>query len=175
MEDFIPTRVSKVKENAVKEFVSVNYQKPKKKKREIIESEENSDIRNFKFNITKDRRNCNNDDKKKQEAEMKRVRYEVMKFGMSGFKGEKAGEAEVEFAINLGAKPPRKKGINYKILKHKKKEGYKETQEKNTKLMSGSKNSLTKHKTKKTRKKGSDGLLGIYGKINKTTLGKNKK
>lgn len=174
MEDFIPTRVSKVKGNAVKKFVSINYEKPKKRKREIMESEENSDVRNLKFDRTKDKGNRDNDEKKRQEVQMKRVRYEVMKFGMSGFKGEKAEEAEVGLAVSLGAKPPKREGINYKILKHKRKDGRKETQE-NTKLASGLKNSLAKHKTRKTRKRGSDGLLGIYGKINKTTLGKNKK
>ncbi|XP_043795297.1 uncharacterized protein C1orf131 homolog [Apis laboriosa] len=168
MEDFIPTRVSRIKKDAVKEFVSVNYEKPKKKK-EIIKSKENNDIQNFKFNITKNEQNENNDEKKKKELEMKRIKYEVMKFGMSGFKGIEAEEAEIALAISLGAKPPKKKGINYKILKHERKQ---ETQQKNLKFVSGLEKSLINHKIKKVHRKSSNNLLRMYGKINKKTLNK---
>lgn len=167
MDDFIPTRVSRIKKDAVKEFVSVNYEKPKKKK-EVIKNKENNDIQNSKFNITKNKQNENNDEKRKKELEMKRIKYEVMKFGMTGFKGIEAEEAEVALAISLGAKPPKKKGINYKILKHERKQ---ETQQKDVKSVSGLEKSLIKHKIKKVRKN-SNNLLRMYGKINKKTLNK---
>lgn len=167
MDDFIPTRVSRIKKDAVKEFVSVNYEKPKKKK-EVIKNKENNDIQNSKFNITKNKQNENNDEKRKKELEMKRIKYEVMKFSMTGFKGIEAEEAEVALAISLGAKPPKKKGINYKILKHEKKQ---ETQQKDVKSVSGLEKSLIKHKIKKVRKN-SNNLLRMYGKINKKTLNK---
>lgn len=167
MDDFIPTRVSRIKKDAVKEFVSVNYEKPKKKK-EVIKNKENNDIQNSKFNITKNKQNENNDEKRKKELEMKHIKYEVMKFGMTGFKGIEAEEAEVALAISLGAKPPKKKGINYKILKHERKQ---ETQQKDVKSVSGLEKSLIKHKIKKVRKN-SNNLLRMYGKINKKTLNK---
>lgn len=167
MDDFIPTRVSRIKKDAVKEFVSVNYEKPKKKK-EVIKNKENNDIQNSKFNITKNKQNENNDEKRKKELEMKRIKYEVMKFGMTGFKGIEAEEAQVALAISLGAKPPKKKGINYKILKHERKQ---ETQQKDVKSVSGLEKSLIKHKIKKVRKN-SNNLLRMYGKINKKTLNK---
>lgn len=100
---------------------------------------------------------------------MKRIKFEVMKFGMSGFKGIEAEEAEVALAISLGAKPPKKKGINYKILKHEKKQ---ETQQKDTKFVSGVEKSLINRKIKKVHRKSSNNLLKMYGKINKKTLSK---
>lgn len=173
MEDFIPTRVSKIKKDVVKEFVSVNYEKPKKKVK-TIESKENNDVENYKFNVTKNERN-ENDERRKQELEMKRVRYEVMKFGMSGFQGEKAKAAETALAISLGAKPPKRKGINYKILQREKK-GEKETRRNDVTHASGLERSLSNHKNKKARwKRSSDGLLNVYGKVSKKTLGKNQK
>ncbi|KAF3430783.1 hypothetical protein E2986_00350 [Frieseomelitta varia] len=167
MENFIPTRVSKIKKDGVKRFVLINYEKPKKKI-EIVKSEENSDAQTSRFNVTKNKWN-KNDDAKKRELDMKRARYEVMKFGMSGFKGAEAEEAEVALAISLGAKPSKKKGINYKILQNEKK-NHKETCQKDITLASSLKKSLLNDKHKKTRKS-SDSLLKIYGKINKKNTG----
>lgn len=173
MEDFIPTKVSKITKDAVKEFVSVNYEKPKKRVK-TIESKENSDVENSKFKVTKNERN-ENDEKRKQELEMKRVRYEVMKFGMSGFKGAEAEKAEIALAISLGAKPPKKTGINYKILQRERKRK-KKTRQNNVTHASGLERSLLNQKNKKARwKRGSDGLLNVYGKVSKRTLGKNQK
>ncbi|XP_017880681.1 uncharacterized protein C1orf131-like [Ceratina calcarata] len=173
MEDFVPTRVSKAKKDAAKEFVSINYEKPKKKKRklEIVDSKDDNET-SSKFNSEID--DDGNSARRKQELEMKRVRYEVMKFGMSGFKGPAAEEAEVALAVSLGAKPPKRKGINYKLLKEQRKQ-QKETQQKDVTLVSGLEKSLTKHKKKRIPKKGSDGLLGVYGKVNKKVVGKMKK
>ena len=162
MEDFIPTRVSKIKKDGIKRFILINYEKPKKKI-EIVKCEGNSDAQNSRFNVTKNEWS-KNDDRKKRELDMKRVRYEVMKFGMSGFKGAEAEEAEVALAISLGAKPSKKEGINYKILQNKKK-NHKETWQKDITLASSLKKSLLNDKHKKSHK-GSDSLLKIYGKIN---------
>ncbi|CAD1474152.1 unnamed protein product, partial [Heterotrigona itama] len=167
MEDFIPTRVSKIKKDDVKRFVLINYEKPKKK--EIVKSEENSDAQNPRFDVTKNEWS-KNDDSKKQKLDMKRVGYEVMKFGMSGFEGAEAEEAEVALAVSLGAKPSKKKGINYKILQREKK-NHKKTWRKDVTLASGFGRSLSNQKHKKTRK-GSDSLLKIYGKVNKEIQGK---
>lgn len=174
MEDFIPTRVSKIKKDVAKEFVSVNYEKPKKRVK-AIESKENNDVESSKFNVTKNERN-ENDERRKQELEMKRVRYEVMKFGMSGFKGAKAKEAEIALAISLGAKPPKREGINYKILQRERKD-QKERRQDDVTHASGLERSLSNHKNKKARRKrgGSDGLLNVYGKVSKKTLGKSQK
>ncbi|KOX79093.1 hypothetical protein WN51_09903 [Melipona quadrifasciata] len=173
MEDFIPTRVSKIKKDGVKRFVLINYEKPKKKIEIVSKSEENNDAQNLRFNVTKNE--CSkNDDTEKRKLDMKRVRYEVMKFGMSGFKGAEAEEAEIALAISLGAKPSKKKGINYKILQHKKK-NHKETWQEDITASSFGR-SLLNDKHKKTqvqfnKNKGFDSLLKIYGKVNKKNIG----
>ncbi|XP_012152324.1 uncharacterized protein LOC100880057 isoform X2 [Megachile rotundata] len=173
MEDFIPTRVSKVKKDAIKGFVSVSYEKPTKKRKDNVmkgeEGEERNKLPNSRFNIATNKLEEGRDQKKEQEREMKRIRYEVMKFGMSGFEKLKAEEAKVGLAISLGAKPPKKKGINYKELKEKKK-----NREQSIKHVSGLDKSLIKHKTKKIRKKNSNDILGVYGKVSKKS-GKSKK
>ena len=43
------------------------------------------------------------------EKQLKRVRYDVFKLGMSGFHKEKKEDTRVALAIKLGAKPPRNK------------------------------------------------------------------
>lgn len=174
MEDFVPTRVSKLKKDAAKEFISISYEKPKKKKKlEVVESRDDDNETRSKF--SSESNDDGNNERRKQELEMKRVRYEVMKFGMSGFKGAEAEEAEVALAISLGAKPPKRKGINYKQLKEERKK-QKETQLQDVTRVSGLEKSLTKDKSKKIpRKKGSDGLLGVYGKVNKKVVRKMKK
>lgn len=173
MEDFIPTLVSKVKKDAIKGFVSVNYERPTKKRKDNVIKNEEGEIRkkipNSRFNVTDNKLEEEKDQKREQEREMKRIRYEVMKFGMSGFKKVKAEKAKVALAISLGAKPPKKKVINYKVLKDKRK-----NTEERVKHVSGFDKSLIKHKTKKIRKKNSNDILGVYGKVSKKS-GKNKK
>ncbi|KAF7403210.1 hypothetical protein HZH68_006004 [Vespula germanica] len=175
MEDFIPTKVSKIKKDAVKDFFSTTYIVPKKalkssndidKKDEVdVETDNRDEFSNTKANSQLDRR-------KQQELEMKRARYDVIKFGISGFKSSKAKEAKVELAIRLGAKPPKNQNLNYKVLKHKRKKEAMAAKRKES--ISGLSKSLVKHKNKKKQKKNS-GILGMYGKVHKDALVKNKK
>ncbi|KOB70701.1 Uncharacterized protein OBRU01_14943 [Operophtera brumata] len=58
----------------------------------------------------------------KKDLELKKIRHEVVKFGMSGFDANKKQEAKIALAVSLGAKPPRKPYINYKELMQKRKE-----------------------------------------------------
>lgn len=162
MEDFIPTRVSKLKKDAGMSYVSVNYEKPKKKRKDnVIENQQGNEVQSSRFSI-KNKEEEHDDHKKRQEREMKRIRYEVMKFGMSGFEKEKAEEAKVALALSLGAKAPKKKGINYKELKEQRK-----NTEKKITHVSGLEKSLITQRTRKIRKKNSNDILGIYGKVNK--------
>ncbi|TGZ46538.1 uncharacterized protein [Temnothorax longispinosus] len=166
MDDFVPTRGSQVKKTATSNYVSVNYEARKKKPKSTdnSDSKENSDESVMKQTPA--------ELKEQQEKEMKRLRYEIIKFGMSGFEKPKARRAKVELAISLGAKPPKNRRVNYKALKtsrkiekekEKKKEGHK----------SGLASSLLKPKSKKTRKKDS-GILRVYGKVPKDVLLKQK-
>ncbi|CAL7947984.1 unnamed protein product [Xylocopa violacea] len=188
MEDFVATRVSKIKRDAEKQFVLVSYEKPGKRKTEVVEGKESNEQESSKFSAKKDKESEYIDERRKQELKMKRVRYEVMKFGMSGFKGAEAEEAEVALAISLGAKPPKNKGINYKTLVSERKR-QKKAQKRDAKLASGLEKSLltfknknkdkskdkNKHGNQKTHRKHSDSLLRIYGKVSKKIVGKNKK
>lgn len=167
MEDFVPTRGSQIKKTAISNYISVNYETPKKKVKptdnSYNEEEENSKIKQTPAEL-----------KEQQEKEMKRLRYEIIKFGMSGFEKPKARRAKVELAISLGAKPPKNRRTNYKTLKKSimiaKERKKKDTSGKHT---SGLANSLLKPKSKKVQKKDS-GILGIYGKVPKGTSSKQK-
>lgn len=162
MDDFIPTRVSKIKGDSRKEFVSVNYEKPKKRKAEVFNERivQETDVHE------------NIDERRKQELEMKRLRYEVIKFGMSGLKGMQAKKANVALAVSLGAKPPPKKVINYKLLQEQRKRQKETLRQKQN---HDSTTHKTKHKTAASRKNDSDGILKIYGTVNKKSPGRNKK
>ncbi|XP_033328039.2 uncharacterized protein LOC117221304 [Megalopta genalis] len=169
MEEFIPTRGSKIKKDAMKEFVVVNFKAAKKKAKKAVDSEIKREISRFNDG------DKDIDPKRKQEIEMKRVRYEVMKFGMSGFEKVNADKAKVQLAINLGAKPRKNRGINYKILKEQKKR--EEELPKNGEHVSGLEKSMIKHKTAKTikTKRKDSGILDVYGKVNSKPDGRKKR
>ncbi|XP_076283171.1 40S small subunit processome assembly factor 1 [Lasioglossum baleicum] len=170
MEEFIPTRGSEIKKNAAKQLMVVNYEAPKKKAK-----------RNDGNHVKKDASSFNDEDKdmdpkRKQELEMKRIRYEVMRFGMSGFEKVQAKEAKVQLAISLGAKPPKNRSINYKTLKEQR--GRQKEKQKIEEHASGLEKSMKKHKTVKTtkmKKKGSGGILDVYGKVSKIPEGRKKR
>ncbi|XP_066581948.1 uncharacterized protein C1orf131-like [Prorops nasuta] len=178
MDDFVSTKGSKLKESSVTNFVAINYDAPKKKVRESLNipkddiQKRNEDKRN-----NKDGTSCTEMDvKKKQNLEMKRARYDIIKFGMSGIGKDKAKEAKVALAISLGARPPKKKAINYKELQEmKKREKLREARKQ--KLASGHIQSLKKHKSHKPKRKEHEkgGILGVYGKVNEHVLRKGKK
>jgi GTP cyclohydrolase FolE2 len=112
-------------------------------------------------------------DKKVQtkDLDMKKVRYEVFKFGMSGFKPEKKEEVKVALAIKLGAKPPKNKGYNYKELKLMKEKQLKEQLEQQKLLAVGKTKTgrpVAKGKKKFVNRKGKQsGILDPYGKAGK--------
>lgn len=165
MEDFVPTRGSQIKKNTTSDYISVNYEAPKKKLKPTDGSHNKEEQENSKTKQTPAEM------KEQQEKEMKRLRYDVIKFGMSGFEKPKARRAKVELAISLGAIPPKNRRMNYKALKTRRKiEKEKKKEEKHT---SGFTSSLLKSKSKKLRKKDS-GILGVYGKVSKGIVPKQK-
>ncbi|XP_043254284.1 uncharacterized protein C1orf131 [Colletes gigas] len=166
MEDFIPTRVSRMKKDVAEEFVSVNYKQPRKKVKDNVnfgDDKEKTDAQD----------NTKEDQKRKQELEMKRFRYEVMRFGISGFEKAKAKKSKIELVLNLGAKPPKNRRVNYKTLKMQK--ARQKEKQQNEKDVSGAASSMVKHKTTKIRKKKSDNILEVYGKVSDKPQSKKKK
>lgn len=165
MEDFVPTRVSQIKKNATSDYISVNYEAPKRKLKPADGLRDNEEQDSKKKQMPAEL-------KEQQEKEMKRLRYDVIKFGMSGFEKPKARRAKVELAISLGAMPPKNRRMNYKTLK-KSRMIEKQKKKKEEKHISGFTSSLLKSKSKKVHKKDSD-ILGVYGKVSKGALAKQK-
>ena len=112
----------------------------------------------------------------KKEMDMKKARYEVFKLAMAGLKADQKQEAKAALAIQLGAKPPKNKGYNYKEYKElKQKQKMEQLQQQ--KLLSLGKtkkkkpplkgNKVMRHGGIKTKK---DGILDIYGKPGKVNI-----
>lgn len=165
MEDFIPTRCARVKKDSQQNFVSVKYTAHKKK----VADNSDQKVTSVKEDRKEDR-NESVDPKKQQELEMKRARYDIIKFGMTGFNNVEAHRAKVAAAIALGARPPKNRKTNYKKLKEDRSKA-KEAAKKKERI-SGATKSLAKlrgRKKKNTNKKES-GILGVYGKVKKGAL-----
>ncbi|XP_022905809.1 uncharacterized protein C1orf131 homolog [Onthophagus taurus] len=163
MDDFIPTKGSQIKEHPTDNFKVIKYEshKPKRKNDTYKEAvEEKLDIKANELNI-------------------KRAKFEIMKFGMSGFDQQKKEEAKIQLAIKLGAKPPKNKYRNYKeLIEEKKREKLEE--EKTIKLQQSGKNKMGKSIAKgksfdRKRRKGKEtkGLLDVYGKVDKNKVNVN--
>lgn len=177
MEDFIPTRGSQMRKHISEGFVLVNYESSQKRAKKNDDSDKNKNVLLDETGDTtamiKGAKGM--DQKKKQELEMKRIRYEVMKFGMSGFKKAKADKVKVQLAISLGAKPPKNKEVNYKELKQQREREKKKRE--NKERTSGLDMSMIKHKSRKkiSKVKKSNDILDVYGKVNKKPEGKKKR
>ncbi|OWR42676.1 hypothetical protein KGM_208808 [Danaus plexippus plexippus] len=105
----------------------------------------------------------------KKDVDLKKIRHEIVRFGMSGFSGTKKEEAKIALAISLGAKPPKREYINYKELMEKRKQEKQKLQNEKQLMMS-----KTVLHTVKKKKKGVNNdvghLLSSYGKVQKKDL-----
>ncbi|KAL1516159.1 hypothetical protein ABEB36_000078 [Hypothenemus hampei] len=104
---------------------------------------------------------------------IKKAKQEVFKLGISGFDPIKKEDAKIQQLIKLGAKPPKRKGMNYKDfqIENKKKKNIISDRQKNQQI---GKNSIGKSIAKGKsfdRKRRKEGILDIYGKL----VHKNKK
>lgn len=167
MEDFVPTRGSQVKKTAASNYISVNYEAPKRKVKSDSDNKEKLGDQSVVKQTPAEL-------KQQQEKEMKKLRYEVIKFGMSGFEKPKARKAKVELAISLGAIPPKKRRMNYKTLKMRQMKEKEKEKKKEEGHKSGLTSSLIKSKSKKTPRKKDTSILRVYGKVPKEVLSKKK-
>ncbi|XP_067004532.2 uncharacterized protein C1orf131 isoform X2 [Anabrus simplex] len=141
---FIPTKSALLKKEAADSFEFVVHESYKKKGSKSLK--EGNQPRSKKDS--------------KQEMDMKRARYEVFKFAMSGYTPQKKEEAKIALAVRLGAKPPKKPFVNYKELKVlKEKQRLEEAEEKRL-LNAGKSSNLS---GRKSTRKSKDGILGFYG------------
>ncbi|XP_074113367.1 uncharacterized protein LOC141536618 [Cotesia typhae] len=161
MSGFIVTRAAQLKKNAENNFVAVSYTAPQRKK--PIDR------------IDKDKSHNPNQSQEEedQEKQMKRLRWEVLKFGSSGLAGTDKKKSKVALAISLGAKPPKNRRMNYKNLKLKKSKEKEEAAKEKSEHQSGLTHSLKKT-TKKKRVQKDKGILGVYGKVSKSLKDRTK-
>ncbi|CAF4753384.1 unnamed protein product, partial [Rotaria sp. Silwood2] len=80
---------------------TIVFQDPKKKKKKLNKSDTSSSISQQKENV---------------EFDLEKARFDVHKFGIKGFEKSKYEDARVTLAVSLGAKPPKRKFINYREL-----------------------------------------------------------
>ncbi|CAB3221680.1 unnamed protein product [Arctia plantaginis] len=157
----IMTKAALALKNAESNFQFVKFEahKPKKKK-------ETHDKDNITNDYKLDGKPSNKD------LDLKKIRHEVLKFGMSGFDPTKKQEAKIALAVSLGAKPPKKEYLNYKDLMQKRKEEKLKAQEEKQLMMS---KSILHTGGKKKKKTNNDvgHLLSSYGKVQKKDLKKN--
>lgn len=66
-----------------------------------------------------------------KEISFKKARYDILKFGIKGLDKPEQQEAKIALAVELGAKPPKNKYVNYKeFIQQKKEQKVKEREEK---------------------------------------------
>ncbi|KAF5286403.1 hypothetical protein FQA39_LY16323 [Lamprigera yunnana] len=150
--EFIPTKSSILHNNSTENFEFVTYSCYKKKDKEKmnLNVKESKNAQSAEFNV-------------------KKARHEIFKFGMSGFDDKKKREAKIQLAIKLGAKAPKSKYKNYKLLLDEKKK-QKLTYKQNLEFRQMGKNdvgeSLSKTKKFSHRRKILKGnLLDAYGTV----------
>ncbi|VVD03349.1 unnamed protein product [Leptidea sinapis] len=149
------TKAAFAVKNAESNFQVVKFVSHKPKKKPIDES----------------KKELNNQVAPKKDIELKKIRHEIVKFGMSGFDSNKKEEAKIALAISLGAKPPKKPYLNYKELMAKRKqEKQKDIEERQ--LMKSKSILQTTGKKKKGAQNDVGHFLSNYGKVQKKDLKK---
>ncbi|XP_048342678.1 uncharacterized protein C1orf131 homolog isoform X2 [Sphaerodactylus townsendi] len=111
-----------------------------------------------------------------QDFNLEKARLEVHRFGITGFEKKEQRVLEQERAIMLGAKPPKREYLNYKILQEKIKE--KKATKKEESTVDNKSDSLKRRKKKgqeastKSKKKAKPSILptGQVGKFKNGTL-----
>ena len=150
--DFIPTRCARLAPNVVNNFVSVKYEAHKKKVKDASSAEIDGKLSSKDRISDRLTNETDVDPRKQQEAEMKRARYDVIKFGMSGLQGVESHRAKIASAVALGARPPKNRRINYKRLKELKSKT-RETSQRKNEAVSGVSGSLKTYKFNKNKSK----------------------
>uniref|UniRef100_A0A6M2DD17 Uncharacterized protein n=1 Tax=Xenopsylla cheopis TaxID=163159 RepID=A0A6M2DD17_XENCH len=146
----VPTKSSRLKSTSTFNVTVFESQKEKSSK-----------------NVLKNSQKVLDDIPERKEIDMKRARFEIMKFGISGFDSKKKEEAKVQLAIKLGAKPAKNKYKNYKeLIADKKKQQAALDKEKKLQQLGKTVFGLSNAKGKsfeRKRKKERGGLLDVYG------------
>ncbi|CAH2100329.1 unnamed protein product [Euphydryas editha] len=152
------TKAALALKNADSNFQVVKFEahKPKKKKNAEVENMEES----------------KSTGSAKKDLDLKKIRHEIVKFGMSGFDATKKEEAKIALAVSLGAKPPKREYINYKELMQKRKKEKQKLNEEKKMMISKSILNTGIKKKKKGVNNDVGHLLSSYGKVQKKDLKK---
>ncbi|XP_048342672.1 uncharacterized protein C1orf131 homolog isoform X1 [Sphaerodactylus townsendi] len=150
------------------EIEVVNFHSYKRKKKRKLEIAEDCDSKAKK---TIQEKNVDG-----QDFNLEKARLEVHRFGITGFEKKEQRVLEQERAIMLGAKPPKREYLNYKILQEKIKE--KKATKKEESTVDNKSDSLKRRKKKgqeastKSKKKAKPSILptGQVGKFKNGTL-----
>ncbi|KAG8181369.1 hypothetical protein JTE90_008840 [Oedothorax gibbosus] len=98
---------------------------------------------------------------------IKHARYEVMRFAVNGFDKEKQKNSKIAMAIRLGAKPPKKEYVNYKVLMEQKlKDKEKKTEQPNKYTIQKLKGRKKSKSKKKSEESGQYTVQKLTGKKN---------
>ncbi|XP_018118551.2 uncharacterized protein C1orf131-like [Xenopus laevis] len=103
-----------------------------------------------------------------QTFNFEKARLEIHKFGITGYRKEKQRTFEQERAIMLGAKPPKKEYLHYKLYQEKLKEKEKIKQEESTRektLDPSKKKQRRRQESKKPKKGSSSGAIVPAGQV----------
>lgn len=152
---FVSTRASELKKSTNELHETIVYKHEKAKN-------------TSKVNTGKTLNNIKENSEHNAKWNMKKLRYDIIKFGTSGFTGSQKNESKIALAVSLGAAPPKKKYINYKELleiKRKEKESAKIKSKKDFGIAPRKQNKI---KFQRKNKNEAKGLLRDYGKKLKT-------
>ena len=172
-ESFVKTKSSLIRQENVPEFQEVVFNSHKRKPKDEVSPAPGRRKNGLPDPVPK-RDN-------EQRTFMKKARHDIIKFGMTGFDAARKEETKQALAISLGAKPKKRKGINYKELKDirsKQKEEEKARQAFQTlgKTASGHASAKIKNRMRinkqKPRGDHKGGLLSVYGKVRKDEVPK---
>lgn len=152
---FIPTRCAQFKKDAPDSFECVHFSDRNRKTKK----------QNAGNNKLKTDENVND------EVDIKKLKREVVKYGLTGFSAKKKQAAKIEMAVRLGAKPPPNKYLNYKELKVEKQKLTKEREEEQQLLNAGKTAGVANDKgkkfllLKKRKEMKRNNILESYGKV----------
>lgn len=138
----------------------INKEKSKRKEVEVIVFDSNSKKREGK----QMKQNLETTEPKPL-IDLEKARHDVYRFGITGFDKEKAESAKEDLAIKLGAKPPKRKYMNYKeLIEETKKRKLEELEEKKRNQKMGT---IPKRNSKKLRKKNKKSIKNLNCQIGK--------
>ena len=158
---FVQTRSSLLKSHDEKKCETVIFENKKPKR----VSENKMAVVDSDKKLISSKGKLNKEKKNKDNLTMKKLRYDIIKFGTSGFSGAKKEESKVALAVSLGAVPPKRKYLNYKELVKINAEEKKKREDENNKTQNKNKNKKKKLKIGKKNKNDTKQLLDVYGKV----------